>query len=483
MAESSSGLREILAIFGIGVDTSELKEGENRLEGFLGKVTAVASGLAAALAVKEVYAFAEGQAALADKIDDTAVAMGISTDEVQAWQFAARAMGDDADELLRSMSKLQAQAATSGKDFAGFGIEVKQADGTIKEADKLLIDTAKALGKIEDPAKRAAAAKKLFGKAYRSILPTLSEGEEGIGKLIELYHKLGGGVSKEAIKAAGDFQKKQAGLSLATGTLSGEIAGKLYPILGKISEVVSGLIVKFVDVARRTNVVKVAFAVLGGIASFFAIKMLIAAAPVLLLAAAFALLIIAVEDIVGLFEGKKSVIGGFIDMLLGKGASVQFVKDLGVAWEGIKEAVKGTVPFAKELFTELKIIAQIIIGLLKLLGKAGGAVGDLMAKVSNEQQEESTEVARIGWLNTVKRRLGTTFGGKGLTEGNAMPAPMLPAGQGVMAGPTEIGNFEINIDAPGGNPAAVKGAVVDGVNQAMEDRRRAKARLQRSGSP
>src|SRR4051812_5611416 len=107
-AEGGSGvLRELLAVFSFGVDAHELEHGENKLEELGGKLKQFAAGVAGAFAIHEIFEFAEAQDAAMAAIERTATQLGISTEKVQQFQYAARAVEIDAGTLLNMMGRLQ----------------------------------------------------------------------------------------------------------------------------------------------------------------------------------------------------------------------------------------------------------------------------------------------------------------------------------------------------------------------------------------
>jgi len=379
MANDSGAIRELLAVFGFGVDTKELEKGENQLDKFLGKVQRVAEGIAAAFAIKEIYEFANAQAELLDRLDDTANALGLTTDRVQEFQFASRAMGDDADRLLHLMGRMQVMqqeaiqgSASQTKAFAALGITTGQLKNEYKNADDLFLAVADGIQKQTDASKQAAIATEIFGREGRALLPFLKEGSAGFAELVAQYKELGGGYTQQAIQAGAQFQIQQARLNLVMTAFKNVVLIKLLPLLSKLVDYLTRAAKWMKETAENSHILEVAFGALAAAATAFAISMAIANAPILLITAAIAALILIIEDFVGLLTGDESVIGDVIDRIFGKDAHVEVVKDIKRAWEGVTEAFREMWPWVEKTW-----------GFFKFIVERWGDIGDKLAQFSN----------------------------------------------------------------------------------------------------
>lgn len=383
MAEGEGGggtgvLRELLAVFGFGVDTEALKKGETALGEFFEKVKKLAEGVAAVFAVEAIGEFVEANVKAMAAIEHAAVALGISADEVQAFQFAARSLGLEADALVNSMGRLQVaqQAAGHGAKtqagaFGAIGVKVRDQNGHMKEADQLFVDVAEGISKIKDPSKQAAVAVQLFGRQGRQLLPILKEGAKGIDELIESYHELGGGYSEDAIKQSATFEKQSAKLSLSLTGLKNIIMRALLPVVTKLVEGATAVVQWLGNLSRQSSIVQVTLAALGGVAAFFALQMLIAAAPIVALTLAIAALLIIVEDIYTFLRGGKSETGEAIDAIFGKGQSTK-------ALEGLRDIYR-------EIADWLRKASEYVQKIPGLSGQVGDRAADILGGQSRTQ--------------------------------------------------------------------------------------------------
>jgi hypothetical protein len=372
-------LRELLAEFGINVDTEKLDSADKKVDGFATKLKTFGAAFLGAFAVDKVFAFAESVAATLDQVDDTAAALGISADAVQQWGFAARAAGDDAGELLNMMGRLQVSASKEGgnKAFAALGVSAKDATGKVKDADVLFGDVAEGFKNMEDPAKRAALATELFGRQGRKLLPFLIEGRDGVAKMKKEFADLGGGFDQEAIEKGADFQHSMAKVQVVVDGIKGALVKGLFPVLGWIADKAALIGGYFVRMTKNTNLFRNALIVLGAALTPLAIEMAIAFAPILLAGVGVAALILLVDDLFTMFEGGKSVIGDTLDEIFGKGTSVEVVNQYKIAWAQVKD-----------VFVQLGEVIGPIWKFFKFVVDNAGALGDWAAKMDIKNYED-----------------------------------------------------------------------------------------------
>jgi hypothetical protein len=362
MAEHEGGgggegvLRELLAVFSFGVDTEELKKGETALGEFFEKVKGIAEAVAGVFAFEAIEHFVEANVHAMTAIEHTATQLGLSTDKVQAFEFAAKSMGMEGESLVNMMGRLQVaqQAAAGGSKaqagaFAALHVQLKDTSGGMKTADELFLDVAEGIADMEDPSKRAAEAVKLFGRQGRQLLPFLAEGRKGVEELLEQYKELGGGYSEDVIDKSKDFEKESAKLGLTLTGLKNIILRALLPVVTKIVEGFTAAARWFANLAKQSNLVQVALGGLAAVATYFAIQMAIAAAPILLTAAAIGALLLIFEDVYTFLTGGQSEIGEIIDKIFGEGYQTTVLEGIKITYRAIRDAVKETWEVLKKL--------------------------------------------------------------------------------------------------------------------------------------
>ena len=352
---SSGVLRELLAVFGFGVDTSGLKEGENALEGFFKKVSTFAQGIAGLFVLHEIKDFVDEQAKASIEAGHMADRLGITVERVKQLRFASESLGLSHDGLLDQMGRLQVaqQAAAKGgkgqsEAFSRLGVSMHDSTGKMKPVDELLLDIADGMGKLKDPSARASSAVALFGRAGRELLPFLSQGRKGAEELFARFTELGGGFDKEAAEGARKYTRAQAELNLVLRIFKGQVAASLFPIMTKLVTLAADAVNWFRRLAQGTEVVKAVLLALASVATVFAIKMALANLPIIAMTAAITGLILIIDDLIVFFEGGQSLIGETIDRIFGKGASTHAIERVRERWHEIKDAIVGALDAIKE---------------------------------------------------------------------------------------------------------------------------------------
>ncbi len=242
VAQLTSPLRGLTQkLGGLGsVGMSKLLDGFKAVGGAIGGILSkvpLIGGAIAAMAGGAVFAlksFVDEFAQLSDKSD----AMGVSVDFLAQMRYAAEKSGASVEQLdsglqgfVSSLGQARAgtgrMAAFMGKATPNLLRQVKAA----KSNEEAFMMLARAMDKIEDPAKRAAFAQKVLGDA--SLAPLLNRGAGGIQKLREEYFKYAGS-QKEAAEEAGKVDSAMKDLKASTDGIKGALVRGLAPALGTV---------------------------------------------------------------------------------------------------------------------------------------------------------------------------------------------------------------------------------------------------------
>lgn len=145
-------------------------------------------------------AVAEGAKALGDMVVNAAYAAddlntmakttGLSTEELQKFQYASDLIDVSVDTLTGSMTKLTSNMANaakgSGDAYAAFeelGVAVVDGNGELRDRNEVFNETIKALGNIENETERDAVAMKVFGKSAKDLNPLILGGADALEEL------------------------------------------------------------------------------------------------------------------------------------------------------------------------------------------------------------------------------------------------------------------------------------------------------------
>lgn len=218
---------------------SQIKEMEKSLGGLeksassaLSSMKGFVGGLVGAISVGTVITVFKSLVDTLDDLNDTSERLGVSTDNLQAWGFAAQMSGTDAETLYKEIGKLSVSmegfddtSAKSTKALQAFGVTAEDvAQGT----DAVFTKLAEGFSKMPDGASKTAKAIELFGKEGAKLIPLLNSGAEGLEEFKKQAEAMGLVIDGHTIKAAAalndqiDLMGKRvqsAGLHIVEGLL------------------------------------------------------------------------------------------------------------------------------------------------------------------------------------------------------------------------------------------------------------------------
>ena len=207
-------------------------------------ISMVAGAVDVALAGLTVKA---GQSA--DDLNTLAKVTGIGTDQLQKYKLSADLMDVSVESIAKSQQKLKKNmlGALDGTNdqaqyFADLGINIQNADGSLRNASDVFDETIEALGKMENETQRDAIAMALLGKSATELNPLIEDGGETYKKVADIMATNGLEiVSQETLDKANQFNDaldtiKLTGMATLS-TIGTQLAGYLAPAMEKISEV------------------------------------------------------------------------------------------------------------------------------------------------------------------------------------------------------------------------------------------------------
>lgn len=210
------------------------------------KRLAVGAGIvvgAAAAVGGAVFTVTKGFVDWADDIGDSAEALGISTQALQTWQFAAATVGVEGSKMTASIAKFS-KAVTDGGNatdeaFGKLGINVKRLR-KLSLDDQLKV-TAEAFSRYKGVDK-VALSMKLFGKSGYQLAGILSKGAKGFDEFKKMGEETGAVLTDEAAKAAGDAAAALDTFGITMTGLRNTIAVQFVPVLQRLVEKFTGFI-------------------------------------------------------------------------------------------------------------------------------------------------------------------------------------------------------------------------------------------------
>lgn len=270
---------------------------------------------AAVVTTLGTIAYKAGQTA--DDLNALSKIYGISTTDLQKYKLASDQVDVSVETIAKSHIKLEKSMA-SAKDgtgaaadaFNALGVDVTNADGSLRNADEVWQDTLAALGSMEEGAERDALAMQLMGKSATDLNPLIEDGGETYKRVADLFQKYDLDlVDQETLDKANEFNDsiddiKSMG-SLALTMLGARLAEYLAPALEKVVDLVGRF------VGWLANLDPEVLAVIGAIAGVVAVI-----APLLLILGKIAFAISSIMTLMSTLGVSFAAIAGPVGIVI-----------------------------------------------------------------------------------------------------------------------------------------------------------------------
>ena len=236
-----------------------------------GRSMAGLSRAAAALAAS-IGAITVKSGQWADDLNTMSKRYSIGTKDLQMYSAAAELVDTDVEAIAKSHVKLEKTMLTASKGtgtaaeaFDALGVQITNADGSLRDGDQVWQETIKALGQMENETQRDAYAMALMGRSASELNPLIEDGGETYQKLAETMQKYGlEFIDQETLDQANEFNDaldtiKAVGL-VAFQQLGTQLAAYLAPAMEKVVDVVGKLAKWFSQLSPRTQAIIAAIA-------------------------------------------------------------------------------------------------------------------------------------------------------------------------------------------------------------------------------
>jgi len=370
--------------------TRSLDAGAEKLNNFgskteeLGKkmlpLTGVITGAAAG-----AFGLAVNAGKAADDINTLSKQTGLSTEEIQKFQFASDVIDVSLDTLTGSMAKLikNMESARQGSKnqeeaFKTLGVEIVNVDGSLRNNQEVFNEAINALGKMENETQRDALAMQIFGKSAQDLNPLILGGADALTELGKQAEEAGLILSQDALDSINEFNDE---LDILKATASGtfaelgteigtmlmpflkELVGKLKDLqewvrgldqdqlIGTIALVVAAIGPLLIFIGKMSTGVG---AIVGIVSKLIPIITTVAGTVLPALGSAFAflaanpivLIIAAIAAIIAIFVALWKNCDEFREFFINLWNKI--VETVNKAWEGIKKGFDGFIKFFTE---------------------------------------------------------------------------------------------------------------------------------------
>jgi hypothetical protein len=389
-------VKQLTALFGLETDKASFQQAEGGLDKLLGYAKQAAVAFAAIKVFDVFKDMAAEVAALGDKFDEMAQRTGASAQALQAWSYVAEGSGASAETVEGAIKKLSVaaeDAATGGKEtgaaFKRLGINVKNADGSLKNAEQLMPEIADGLAGVTNDTERTALTMKVLGKSGTALLPMLKGGSKALNEQMQAAYDLGAVMDQDLIRASAEYDDAQNQMKMGLQGLKNIVGKALIPAMTGITKTMVNwikanrewLATKFgpaiqrvgegiarlfrlasditngiIEWTKTLDPLQKKFLLIGGIAAAIALLLMLPGGSILLLIGLIALII---EDFQTWREGGKSVIGDLvawfqqlIDTIPGLGETMAMVwTTIKAYFQFMQDMVFAFIQFWIDMFT------------------------------------------------------------------------------------------------------------------------------------
>ena len=410
------------------------------------KITAAGQSLrglstAAGLVAAGLGAITYKAGTAADELNTLSKQTGIDTQTLQEYAAAADLVDVPLESIAKAEQKLKKNmlGALDGTNdqaqyFKELGIEITNADGSLRDADDVFNDTVKALGKMENETQRDAYAMALMGKSATDLNPLIEDGGKTYEKISKMMSKYGlEPISQEQLDLANEFNDTIDMIKVMvvrTAQIIGtKIAGYLVPIMqkvvdkiGQIAQFFSGMsgevLAKIGAVMTAVALLSPALVLLGKVISGVGMAIQTVTKIVGGLSKAFAFM--AANPIVLVIAGIAALVAAFVVLWNKSKAFRDFF--IGV-WNTIKEKVNAFKTWFQETRTA---ITDQLDKLKEKAGEIRDKFNDAKTKIVSAWQNLPETFRKI-WDN-----IGTGLKNIGSKIGNAVTGAIKSGINGVI---------------------------------------------------
>lgn len=223
-----------------------LQTAVDKLDGFSASGAAavtVVGGLVSALAKSTM-----DMSKTADDLLTLSTQTGLTTDQLQEFEYASELVDVSTDTLQGSLVKLtnNMQTAATGtgsaaEAFKTLKVKVADSQGHLKNNYDVFLQTIDALGKMKNETERDALAMDIFGRSATDLNPLIEAGSGRLKELAEQAHEVGYVVDNETLQSFGELDDAMQKLDKQGDAVKRSFAEALLPIITAFAEALSAI--------------------------------------------------------------------------------------------------------------------------------------------------------------------------------------------------------------------------------------------------
>lgn len=245
-----------------------LKKALNNMQGFSSgtvlAMSAAAAGVAAlAKVVGELHDITKKAAADVDEILTESAVTGLSTKTIQELKYAENLIDvsystitSSLTKLTQNMAKAQDGNEATAESFARLGVAITDETGHLRDAESVFYDLIDALGAIDNPTERDAAAMELLGKSAQDLNPLIDQGSQALKEYAAEAEATGYVLDESQLKKLGEVDDAYQKLQLQIDATKQELAVQFAPASKAAMESFANVVKAAGDTLTRSGIIK-----------------------------------------------------------------------------------------------------------------------------------------------------------------------------------------------------------------------------------
>lgn len=245
-----------------------LKKALDNMQGFSSgtvlAMSAAAAGVAAlAKVVSELHDITKQAAADVDEILTESMTTGLSTKTIQELKYAENLIDVSYSTITATLTKLtqNMDKARDGNEamaasFAELGVAITDESGQLRDAESVFYDVIDALGQIENPTERDAAAMELLGKSAQELNPLILQGSQALKDYARQAEETGYVLDESQLKKLGEVDDAYQELQLQIEAAKKQLAVDFAPASKAAMTTFANAVKAASDTLSRSGIIK-----------------------------------------------------------------------------------------------------------------------------------------------------------------------------------------------------------------------------------
>jgi hypothetical protein len=246
----------------LGMDSAELDRGAKKaqatMQNFAASLVSISAKIGAvvgaALSPAILTAGLKSAAEEIDKIGKMSESLGIPVEQLSKMKYAADLSGSSLEGLANSVKRLSVSMAgvAKGADndaaraFKALGVEVTNADGTLRSTDAVMEDLAESFSQVRGGADKTAAAMAIFGRSGADLIPYLNSGRDGLREMAAEAEHFGLVIGDDTVKHSTRFNDNIGKMGLVTRGMTNIMTAEAIPAFDELTT-------RIIDGAKETQ--------------------------------------------------------------------------------------------------------------------------------------------------------------------------------------------------------------------------------------